>query len=72
MSHRAKSKAVLRAFTITEMMAFDARGLRRRANAERGSSPLAPIDLEPEPTREYDARGLRRWPKPEKPIEIIG
>ena len=71
MSHRVKSKAVLRAFTITEMMAFEARELRRRANAERGSSPLAPIDPAPVPTREYDASVLRCWRK-SVPIEIIG
>lgn len=67
-----KSRAVLRAFTVTEMMAFDAREMRRRANVERGSAPLSPVDPEPEPQRKYDASVLRRRRKPEKPIEIIG
>jgi hypothetical protein len=68
-----KSRAVLRAFTITEMMRFDARELGRRAGTKRGSAPLVPADPEPdEPTRKYVASVLKRWRKPEKPIEIIG
>jgi hypothetical protein len=53
-------------FTIAEMMRS------MRANAERGSAPLAPVDPEPEPTRKYDPTVLRRWRKPEQPVEIIG
>jgi hypothetical protein len=47
MSHRVKSRAVRRAFAITEMMALDARETRRSAKAEPGSASLAPLHPDP-------------------------
>jgi hypothetical protein len=68
---RLGSVAVRRAFSITEMMNLSEREVRKRAGAARGSTSMSPSL----PYQETDRLGpddLKRWQKPEKPVEILG
>jgi hypothetical protein len=51
------------------MMQLSQREMRERVGMKRRPSPLKPPA--PEPAPKYDPSVLRRWRKPEKPIEII-
>jgi hypothetical protein len=68
---RKKSKKPSRAFTIREMMQFSKREVRKRAGLKRGSNGIERPATYAE-TGKLGADDLKRWRKPEKPIEIIG
>jgi hypothetical protein len=54
----------------SDLMRLTPAETRKRVGMKRRLKSLkAP---EPEPAVKYDASVLRRWRKPEKPIEIIG
>jgi hypothetical protein len=60
------SIAVRRAFFITEVMNFPEREARELSGNARGSAPTPPLSYQ-----ETGPEDLRRWRKPEKPIETI-
>jgi hypothetical protein len=70
MPRRKKARPAPRALMASDLMRLTPAETRKRVGMKRRLKSLkAP---EPEPAVKYDASVLRRWRKPEKPIEIIG
>ena len=70
-----KSKARKKHFepiTIKEMMALSSRQLRTRAYSKRPAIGRSKVDAPYNETGKLGPNDLKRWHKPEKPIEIVG
>jgi hypothetical protein len=59
------------ALTIKEAMRLSKKEVRKRAGLARGSAQIA-APASPVETGKLGADDLKRWRKPEKPVEIIG
>ena len=67
---RKKSKQSPRALMASDLLRLSPAEARKRVGLKRRRSSLKPPASEP--SAKYDPSVLKRWRKPEKPIEIIG